>query len=194
MRLERVALPPIPQMPLHSRPVTRAPAQLAQDAPLPAAALGGRGRTALQLACVLALVLTVAPAVLVAAGSPYGEVLRWFAQPICHQLAERSFHLLGEPLAVCQRCTGLYAGFALGVVVWPQLRRLGGWLAANPRWVLAFLLPLGIDWALQNTPLSRFATGLVAGFPVALLALLALPNATIEKEHNEDANNRGSNP
>lgn len=158
--------------------MTRASAQLAESPPLLAAAeLGGRGRTTLQLACIAALGLTIAPALLAAAGSPYGEVLRWLAHPICHQLAARSFHLFGEPLAVCQRCIGLYAGFALGLFVWPQLRRPAAWLAANPRWVLAFLLPLGIDWALPNTPVSRFATGLVAGFPVALLVLLALPSA-----------------
>lgn len=158
--------------------MTRASAHSAQDAPLLGApALGGAGRTALCFASIVALGLIVAPAVLAAMGSPYGAVLRWFAHPICHQLAERSFHLLGEPFAVCQRCTGLGAGFALGALVWPHLRRAGAWLAANPRWVLAFMVPLGIDWAAPNAPASRFATGLLAAFPVALLALLALPRA-----------------
>ena len=84
---------------------------------------------------------------------------------------------------MCQRCTGLGAGFALGVLVWPRLRRAGAWLAANPRWVLAFMVPLGIDWAAPNTPVSRFATGLLAGFPVALLALLALPRPAAAKKN-----------
>src|SRR5688572_31637307 len=32
---------------------------------------------------------------------------------VCHQLAERSYFIFGHKLAVCSRCTGLYAGFAL---------------------------------------------------------------------------------
>ena len=159
--------------------MTHAPAQSAQK-PLLAAELGGGWRTVLQLACIAALALAIVPPVLAAAGSPYGEVLRWLAHPICHQLAERSFHLLGEPLAVCQRCTGMYAGFTLGLFLWPLLQYPAARLAANPRWVLAFLLPLCIDWALPNTPVSRLATGLIAGFPVALLVLLALPTAKIK--------------
>src|ERR1043165_9302763 len=34
---------------------------------------------------------------------------------LCHQIPERSFYLAGQPLAVCARCFGIYAGFALGV-------------------------------------------------------------------------------
>src|SRR5262245_59186301 len=41
---------------------------------------------------------------------------------ICHQLPARSFHLHGFPLAVCSRCTGVYVGFALGLMVYPFAR------------------------------------------------------------------------
>jgi len=34
--------------------------------------------------------------------------------PFCHQLPDRSFHLLGVPLAVCARCTGIYLGIFIG--------------------------------------------------------------------------------
>lgn len=37
---------------------------------------------------------------------------------ICHQQAERSFHVAGHQLPVCARCAGLYAGGALGVLGW----------------------------------------------------------------------------
>jgi uncharacterized membrane protein len=33
---------------------------------------------------------------------------------ICHQRPERSFHLFAAQLPVCARCTGIYAGAALG--------------------------------------------------------------------------------
>jgi uncharacterized membrane protein len=40
---------------------------------------------------------------------------------ICHQRSDRSFHVAGVRLPVCARCTGLYAGGALGVTLWPLL-------------------------------------------------------------------------
>ncbi len=36
---------------------------------------------------------------------------------ICHQRADRSFHLSGAQLPVCARCTGLYAGAPLGAIL-----------------------------------------------------------------------------
>ena len=132
------------------------------------------GLAALWLACLGGLALVLAPALLAAAGSPYADVLRWLLHPICHQIPERSFHLLGEPLAVCQRCTGLYLGFALGVVAWPLLPRLAARLAAQPRCIGFFVLPMAIDWLVENSGASRFATGMIAALPIGLLPLLAL--------------------
>ena len=132
------------------------------------------GLAALWLACLGGLALVLAPPLLAAAGWPYAEVLRWLLHSICHQIPERSFHLLGEPLAVCQRCTGLYLGFALGVVAWPMLPRLAARLAAQPRYVGFFALPMALDWLVENSAASRFATGMIAAFPIGLLALLAL--------------------
>lgn len=72
-------------------------------------------------------------------------------------------------------------GFTVGVLVWPWLPALAARLAANPRWVGLFLLPLAIDWAIVvNTPASRFVTGLVAAFPVALLPLVAITQRTTQ--------------
>jgi uncharacterized membrane protein len=94
--------------------------------------------------------------------------------PVCHQIAERSFHLWGEPLAACHRCVGLYVGCAIGIVSWPSLPRAAARLLARPRWILAFSIPLAIDALLiANTAASRLTTGLIAGFPVALLVLAA---------------------
>ena len=44
--------------------------------------------------------------------------------PLCHQVVERSFRFGDAPLAVCARCTGVYAGLLLGLVVYPLWRRL----------------------------------------------------------------------
>src|SRR5512147_336009 len=43
---------------------------------------------------------------------------------VCHQRAERSFHLAGVQLPVCARCTGLYVSAAVGVLAWISWRRL----------------------------------------------------------------------
>ena len=144
------------------------------------------GLAALWLACLGGLALVLAPALLAAAGWPYADVLRWLLHSICHQNPERSFHLLGEPLAVCQRCTGLYLGFALGVAAWPLLPTLAARLAARPRWIGLFALPMVIDWLVENSAASRFATGMMAAFPVGLLPLLAL-DSTHSPTHHEGA-------
>jgi uncharacterized membrane protein len=36
---------------------------------------------------------------------------------LCHQLADRSFHLWGVQMPVCARCTGIYAGGAVAAIV-----------------------------------------------------------------------------
>ena len=140
--------------------------------------------TVLLFACLGWLALVLAPAV---AAAPYADLLRWVLHPVCHQIPERSFHWFGEPLGACARCTGLYVGFTVGVAVWPQLPGLADKLARRPRWVVVFMVPLMIDVVIANTALSRFATGLVAAFPVALLPLLAIAQF---RETKEPANRR----
>ena len=134
-------------------------------------------RVTLLLACLAGLAAAAAAAPLAAAGWPYAELLRWPFSLVCHQLPERSFHWLGWPLAVCHRCAGLYLGFALGVAAWPHLPAGARRLATRPAWLGTCLALLALDWALPNSAASRLATGLVAAFPMGLLAHSALPAA-----------------
>jgi uncharacterized membrane protein len=46
-----------------------------------------------------------------------------FGSAICHQRADRSFHLLAVQLPVCARCTGLYAGAAAAALSYVWLSR-----------------------------------------------------------------------
>jgi hypothetical protein len=93
---------------------------------------------------------------------------------VCHQLPERSFELLGHPLAVCHRCLGLYAGGLVGLLLLPVLPVLRDRLVERPRRALWFSAPLLVDVALPfDTWWSRSGTGLLAAFPVAAIVWMA---------------------
>jgi uncharacterized membrane protein len=79
---------------------------------------------------------------------------------ICHQRPERSFHLAGAQLPVCARCTGLYAGGALGVLAWVAL---AGARRASARRATP----------LTSTPVARRVL-IAASIPTAITLLTAL--------------------
>lgn len=93
---------------------------------------------------------------------------------VCHQMPERSFHLLAHPFAVCARCFGLYAGFALALALYPLARDIARQDAPARRWLFLALIPVGVDFALgflgiwANTHLSRAATGALLGAVAAV--------------------------
>ncbi|HZE68123.1 MAG TPA: DUF2085 domain-containing protein [Pyrinomonadaceae bacterium] len=95
-------------------------------------------------------------------------IYRGFSK-VCHQLPERSFFIDGHPLAVCARCTGLYAGFTAALVVYPLAVSLKRTFAPPRKWLFLAALPLAIDFSLtffgiwENTHSSRFLTGALLG-------------------------------
>lgn len=88
---------------------------------------------------------------------------------LCHQIPERSFFIEEHKLAVCARCTGLYGGFALTLLLYPLIRPLR--TVEWPRRELLILAaaPMAIDFGLtfvgiwENTHTSRLLTGLLLG-------------------------------
>jgi len=88
---------------------------------------------------------------------------------LCHQLPERSFFIEGHPLAVCARCTGIYAGFAVAAVLYPLARSLMQIEAPARKWLFIAAAPLAIDFTIEfsgvwhNTHSSRLSTGAVLG-------------------------------
>jgi uncharacterized membrane protein len=83
----------------------------------------------------------------------------------CHQRLDRTFAVLGEPLPVCARCSGVYLG--LGLAVWvgrPRLR-----LDALKAWMLAAGLVLVADVASEAVGL-RPASALFRAFTGAAFA------------------------
>jgi uncharacterized membrane protein len=88
---------------------------------------------------------------------------------VCHQIPDRSFHLAEHQFAVCSRCTGLYAGFAVAALSYPLVRSLKSTDTPPRLWLSRAAVPRTIDVALsyfsiwENNHLSRFATGALLG-------------------------------
>ena len=108
-----------------------------------------------------------------------------FFSPICHQAANRSFHIHGHSLAVCARCTGIYAGFLIGVILYPFIR---GWrnTALPSNWILiAGFIPSGVEFissrlrGVYPDPLFRSLTGSILGGVVSIFVVPAVFNAFI---------------
>src|SRR5688500_11244298 len=97
---------------------------------------------------------------------------------LCHQIPERSFHLVGHPFAVCSRCTGLYAGFAFATLALPLVRSLKRTDTPHVIWLLLSGVPLAIDFGLtyfeiwQNNHFTRVTTGALFG---AVAAMYVVP-------------------
>ncbi len=103
---------------------------------------------------------------------------------ICHQLPSRSFYVDGEEFGVCSRCFGVYFGLLAGVAVYPLWRRIDEIEPLARFWLFLACIPMGIDWSLtflgiwENTPLSRFVTGLILGVACSTFIVPALVEIT----------------
>jgi uncharacterized membrane protein len=88
---------------------------------------------------------------------------------LCHQIPERSFFIAGNKLAVCSRCTGIYLGFTITVLLYPLLKSLRRTDLPPRKWLIAAAIPLVVDFSLtifgiwENTHSTRFATGVLIG-------------------------------
>jgi len=96
---------------------------------------------------------------------------------VCHQDPARSFTIAGTVLPFCQRCTGLYLGLAIGLLV--------QWLSGSykkglpPKGILftiiacLLIMPMFGFHLLDPGPEWRFWTGLIYGNAIAYLLLPA---------------------
>ncbi len=86
---------------------------------------------------------------------------------ICHQKDERSFHTAGVRWPVCARCSGLYAGAAIGAILallaWPGRRWDHFVRRARQLLVMASaptLATIVIEWASHAMPPNPVRAGL----------------------------------
>lgn len=132
------------------------------------------------LALPVVSLIVVAP---VAAASGQSEVARGIYGAFaifCHQLPERSYFLGDHKFAVCSRCTGIYVGFALTLLLYPLLRSLKNPVSPPRSWLLLAVVPLAIDFSVNffgfwhNTHTSRLLTGAVLGSAVVFFVVPAI--------------------
>ncbi len=138
--------------------------------------LSSRPRLILGAGALLWLGAIVAAPLAAARGSSLAAPIYLFFHQICHQQAGRSFALDGHQLAVCHRCTGLYLGFLVGLVVTYVVPTLDQWIRERPIRITWFLVPMLVDVALFpfNTWQTRFATGLIATLTLSTLVVAAV--------------------
>ena len=121
---------------------------------------------------VIGFILTLILAAPIAAANNYPHVAitiyKSFAT-VCHQLPERSFFIAGRPFAVCARCTGVYGGFALLLLLYPLIRPLSSTYLPPPKWLFLAAVPITVDFGLtflgiwENTHTTRLLTGMLLG-------------------------------
>ena len=131
-------------------------------------------------AAVVTLIMSLIVIAPVAAASGHSEIAVGIYRAFgifCHQRPDRSYFIDGHKLAVCSRCTGLYAGFAFTVLIYPLVRSLRS-AATPPRRVLFLAaVPLLVDFSLnlfgiwENTHTSRLLTGALLGSVVVFYVM-----------------------
>jgi len=97
---------------------------------------------------------------------------------ICHQMPERSFAILQNPLAVCHRCSGIYLGLFLGSLLSPLFFRMHH--NARRACIVSSAAFMALDAIIPFTGLwngfwlCRFLTGLAFGAAAAPFVVMGL--------------------
>lgn len=133
----------------------------------------GAWAAAAGLAALLSALIVGAPLLKAGGFGAAAEAVYGAFTLACHQVDERSFHVLGFKMAVCARCFGLYAGALAGALAYPLARPLLRRDLPGRGWLVAGAVPTAVDFALgffhvwENTHASRFLTASLLGVVVA---------------------------
>lgn len=106
--------------------------------------------------------------------------------PVCHQIPGRCLTFFDYPLAVCARCFGIYAGFFLGTLAFPVMKKHLFIGLPKPALFLAVSAPIVIDtvgnfFNLWPTPnILRFFIGMSWGWILPVYFLNGLFSAFAE--------------
>ncbi|MBN2318809.1 MAG: DUF2085 domain-containing protein [Acidobacteria bacterium] len=133
-------------------------------------------------AIVLTPMLAASPGISGAAG----KIFYAFFNSICHQINERSFFIDGMPFAVCSRCSAIYFGFFIGILIYPFTRSIGRPEMPSRLFLVAACIPMIVDafpWRFdmyEATLASRAITGGIVGFTLAFFIVPAAIQAVSE--------------
>lgn len=118
--------------------------------------------------------------------NPFAASVYFLGDSLCTEISDHSFYLNGNQMPFCARCTAIFAGLVVGMLV-------ALWL--NPKvsllWLALLALPAVIDGGLQlvssyqSTNLLRVVTGLLAGIAVSLY-LSKLVNAMLAPKAEQE--------
>ena len=121
--------------------------------------------------------IVLAPVLVSRGANPLSFTIYQTFSHLCHQLPDRSFHIVGQKFAVCSRCTGIYFGFAASVLLHPLSRPLRRTETPYRRWLFVAAVPLFVDVAVtllgvwENTHWTRFITGALLGSVIVFYVL-----------------------
>lgn len=124
-------------------------------------------------------------------GAAAGEQIYAFFHPVCHQFDGRSLHIAGERLAVCSRCSAIYAGFLLGLLVYPAFRPVGVPHTPSRTVLLIAVTPMLLDVAFDFTGLhetsigTRLVSGAVFGILIPYVVMPVLLGALHEHQTHQ---------
>ena len=125
------------------------------------------------LASVAAISVVVAAPVLLSFGRAESAALYAAFAPLCHQAAERSWTVLGYPLAVCIRCFGFYCGVLGAFCAGAKFSWTGFWAAMTATFATVALETTSV---LAAPPGIRFLSGAWLGLAMAsALSEVAVP-------------------
>ncbi|MBI4429243.1 MAG: DUF2085 domain-containing protein [Ignavibacteriales bacterium] len=109
---------------------------------------------------------------------PIGSLLYEGFSKICHQIEARSFHIAGQKLGVCVRCSSIYFGFLATLIFILFVTSPERLRTPSIQWLFLALAPMIIDVlsynaGIQSSPvMARLITGVLAG---AILPLYIVP-------------------
>jgi uncharacterized membrane protein len=121
--------------------------------------------------------IIIAPLLKFAGYTQVADLLYSFFSRVCHQEYTHSFHIEGEKLGVCVRCTSIYFGFLSGLLLAPLFGILKKKRMPDRSLLFVFILPMIVDVVLnelgliESTAVTRMITGAIAGFAITLWIL-----------------------
>jgi uncharacterized membrane protein len=109
-----------------------------------------------------------------------------FFSSTCHQYNDRSFFIFDSKMAVCSRCTSVYTGFLLGVILYPFIKGYENKKLPSIWILLLFALLIMLDAVLdifgilKNTFISRSISGSLIGILLPFYLIPGTINFTNE--------------